>query len=529
MKKKKSFIDKRNSSSYHLLHRSQRDIANEILEEGDVAGAGTILWPSVHNNKEIDQKVLYGGKQDRLKEWRAKLSEVGLLEEDPNRYLKPITGTGTFIDASSGRVGSAFAAETESPFAGEEQDEALVEVKLESIPLSTVYMDDDVAEALEGDFEEGDFEEFGDDFILDMAKEPEGDDGTTFDFDEHIRQLMDKARLGRTQQEMTSKKHSYGKQDKDFFAKLKPLREHDAEDDSFADVASVQDFTLTTMPGVVPAISPEEERALCEKFEETLLEYDSDDIGDNQEEEIHGSIPIEGDSHLEAALDDFLHENEDDVLIQANFDRKKKTGGSSFAALVGKRMVAASELDNAMVEQDEEDINEVLAQASERLAQPTERLAPEEIFIDGKSYFSERARNPFDCESIISTYSNLDNNPVTIDVTSRRKKNQKQVFIEEPVEQIKLSNKTGLPMEVLPSRTRVDDEIDGTAESINKGEARSKEETKEEKKIRKKNVKMERMMRRIEKKVACQIFDEELQKHVAVSDDISGKTVFRFN
>ena len=53
MGKKKSFIDKKNSSTYHLLYRSQRDVAEEGEENG-----GVVLWPSASNNKEMDRKVL---------------------------------------------------------------------------------------------------------------------------------------------------------------------------------------------------------------------------------------------------------------------------------------------------------------------------------------------------------------------------------------------------------------------------------------------------------------------------------------
>ena len=122
------------------------------------------------------------------------------------------------------------------------------------------------------------------------------------------------------------------------------------------------------------------------------------------------------------------------------------------------------------------------------------RAAPpaEEIFIDGKSYFSEKMKNPWDCESILSTYSNLDNNPATIGVGGRRKrgKNKKKkqqndefaVPEEEPVHQIMLSDKTGLPLGVLTSS--VPEIGDDTYISVNKGEARRKNESKEEKKLR---------------------------------------------
>ena len=68
-------------------------------------------------------------------------------------------------------------------------------------------------------------------------------------------------------------------------------------------------------------------------------------------------------------------------------------------------------------------VDVILAHASEILAQPKEK-PPEDVLIDGQSYFSERVWNPWDCQSILSTYSNLDNNPVVIDASRRHRRNE---------------------------------------------------------------------------------------------------------
>ena len=186
-----------------------------------------------------------------------------------------------------------------------------------------------------------------------------------------------------------------------------------------------------------------------------------------------------------------------------------------------------------------------MARARERLAMPKEKPPPEEIFIDGMSYFSERERNPFDCESILSTYSNLDNNPKRIDASRRRqrKTNSSSASLqknadEEPVQHIKLSAKTGLPVGFL-TRKRPDgsheddndddDDFDNTFMSINRGEARNRNETQEEKKARKLLVKRERELARMQKKLTKQVYAEEFQKRSGEADDaIAGTTVFRF-
>mmetsp|Transcript_3975 Transcript_3975/g.8669 ORF Transcript_3975/g.8669 Transcript_3975/m.8669 type:complete len:216 (+) Transcript_3975:127-774(+) len=195
-------------------------------------------------------------------------------------------------------------------------------------------------------------------------------------------------------------------------------------------------------------------------------------------------------------------------------------------------------------------ISEVLVEADNTLRGPHAAPPTEEIFIDGKSYFSERMRNPWDCESILSTYSNLDNNPVTIANGGRRrrrkpKKNratsQFDVSSAKPGENqtIRLSDKTGLPIGFYNPDDDGDDAdasyaptYDGadTYMSVNKGVRRSKSETAEEKKFRKLTVKKERQLARMQKKMMKEAFNEEFSKrqHEVISDDVGGKSVFRF-
>lgn len=546
MGKKKPFIDKKKASTYTLLHRSQRDVGEDILHQNDEGGTlisqtPMVLWPGPNNNRDTDRAVLFGSQSEegvsKMNEWREKLAQVGLLDET-ERYLKPITGAGTFLDAT-GRVANPFAGmpSTTAPTAGEE---SLMEItrQLDCIPLTPDVMDEEIAAAL-FDYDEGDFEELNDDFCLMAAQEPEADDtdgkdgAANFDFDEHIRQLMEKARRER---ELTVQpgetEHDWGRRDNAFFSKLKLLREDDDEDSLF------DHATTANTPGVVPKLSPDEERALCEKFEETLAEYDSDEVGDCPDEEIRGTRQLEGDAQLEAALDDFLYEKEDDVFIYGNRHYAIRTGGSGFTVLDGGKMVNQKDLNGQTIEdQPLEPVEVTLAQAKAFLSRPPVQPPPEEILIDGKSYFSERVRNPWDCESILSTYSTLDNNPVTIEAGGRRKKKKKNVTADADceslpsVQPIHLSNKTGLPLGVLPSRSDNSNYNNGedTILSVNKGEARKKKETAEEKRARKFAVKQERVLSRIQKKATRDVFQEEFQKRVAVSDDIAGKSVFRFS
>jgi protein LTV1 len=518
-KSKKKFIDKKNASTYHLLHRSQRDIGGE----GD---GGMVLWPSPDNRKETDEHVL--PSMEKIKEQVASLVD----DYDYEQHMKPIKGSGTFLDAQGNRNALL------DPRARVLEDDVQeVSRELEAIALTPDCMDDDVAQALFGDFEEGEFEEILDDFCLTAAQDPGEDEEEEFDYDAHIRSLMERAAMRESDSGgIPVHKHSWGKNDHKFFSIAKPLHHRDDEDD---DVYS----EALEAPGIVPALNPEEERALCEKFEQTLAEYDSDEVGDLDEdcEDIRGDRPLEGDAQVDAALDEFLEEKKDEIFMEGtrHLPEYRQTGGSGFAALVGKNLVSAADLggdDDLAVHDEPTPVEEILKGADQILANPEMEPPAEEILIDGKSYFSERTRNPWDCESILSTYSNLDNNPVTIESRRRRKKrsNKQQISPEtlpedEPL-QIRLSNKTGLPIGVLPSRTDGYLE-DDTFVSVNRGVARKIDETPEEKKARKQAVKQEREMARMRKKLMKEAFQDEFTKRSGdlVADDVGGKSVFRYS
>jgi protein LTV1 len=343
--------------------------------------------------------------------------------------------------------------------------------------------------------------------------------------------------------------HELGRQDHEFFSKARPIGKggnHFDDDDSgffFED-----ELLIEGAPGIVPKLTVAEEQALCDKFNATLAEYDSDEFGEGcDDDDLFGDRPLEGDAQVEAALDDFLQEKKDEIFIKGtrHYMDGNRNGGSSFAALVGKKMIPARDIEfgNKTGSPGIRPISDILGEADETLSTPHHAPPAEEIFIDGKSYFSERIRNPWDCESILSTYSNLDNNPVTIGGRGRRgrKKNKKRgggdvasmaTDQQEQIQQILLSDKTGLPLGVLPTAKNVDDhdEIDDTYMSLNKGEARCRNETAEEKRLRKLNVKKERQLARMQKKMMKEAYNDEFGKRhdQILVDDVGGKSVFRF-
>jgi len=578
-----------------------------------------------------------------------KIASAGLLDDDYDydQHLRPITGTGIFFSGETGHVADATgdvrsrdvpvpvpvpvdptttstsAKMTNALGAGSDIRE--VSRQLDSIALTPEYMDDDVARALFGDYETGDFEEILDDFCLTANEEVVDDDEdaddkdkkAAFDYDEHIRTLLAKAERaeggGDFDGDAVPENHAAWRDAAREFGNVRPLhlRDVDEEEDDDDDEHEEEEGSLDRefggahyggrgaigrgggdpfapdgdygdgvddygAPGVVSSLPPDQERALREKFEQTLAEYDSDDVGDLDDEceDIRGEREFGGgDAQLEAAFDDFLRERKDEIFIEGtrHLPEYRRVGGSGYAALVNGKMVrgealaasgggaaaaaadADADADGAAHGTNEEEtkeeaaaqMQEELAEAEQILANPEMEPAPfEDVLIDGKSYFSERHQNPFDCESILTTYSNLDNNPAVISRSGRRnnKKGKKGSRVsratdvvpeEEPVTQFVLSSKTGLPLGVL-GQDGGDDSDDGwdgddTLMSVNRGEGRNKNESKVEKKARKNAIKEERRVARLQKKMMKEAFAEEFDRRADAGGDneLAGKSVFR--
>jgi len=544
--------------------------------------AATTISKQEHNTED-GKKPSHGTTMSKLQQ---KIASAGLLDDeyDYEKHLKTITGSGVFFSGDTGHVASATADARARDKPIIESDVNEVSRQLDSIALTPDCMDDDVAQALFGDFDGAEFEEILDDFCITANMEPEpdangeGKDAAAFDYDEHIRSLIEKAEKaakgGEFDPNAAPENHPAWSASAHEFGAAKPLHmraiDEDEEDDDEDDVHSLdrefggdgeyyvdeeyeyeEDYRA---PGVASSLPPDQERALREKFEQTLAEYDSDEVGDLDEEceDIRGEVELEDNPQLEAAFDDFLKEKKDEIFIEGtkHLPENKRVGGSGYSALLGGKMVRADDLAGAGSDFDDEEakveaaaqFQEELAEAEEILANPEMEPAPfEDVLIDGKSYFSERHQNPFDCESILTTYSNLDNNPAVVARSGRRNgrgKKGSRVRVgsnlpeEEPV-QFMLSSKTGLPLGVLgkddDDNSDQDEWGDDTFVSVNKGEARAKNETKAEKKARKNAVKEERRIARMQKKMVKEAFAEEFDRRAeAVGDnELAGKSIHR--
>ncbi|CAF0947733.1 unnamed protein product [Brachionus calyciflorus] len=208
---------------------------------------------------------------------------------------------------------------------------------------------------------------------------------------------------------------------------------------------------------------------LDEQFEKFFAQYDEDQIGALDTEDIDGFRM--NDQVLESALEDFKK------YIEKNKYQPEK---SSIKPNLGVLMEENSDAET-VEESGEEDSQD------------------ENNNYDTVHYYKKKEKEErFDCESIISTYSTLYNHPSVI---------------SEKSDKIQLSKKSGLPLGVFTEKAKTQKEMDRIDHRITRIlpeiQPRSKDETKEEKKARKQAVKEHRRERRVEKKINKLAFKDE--------------------
>ena len=118
---------------------------------------------------------------------------------------------------------------------------------------------------------------------------------------------------------------------------------------------------------------------------------------------------------------------------------------------------------------------------------------------------------PWDCETILSTYSNIYNHPKLIEIPKKIKLNKKGIVVEEK-DAIKEEEDEGVDSS----------EDENTAVISN---YRTKSETAEEKRQRKKAVKESQRSRRQVKKATKEVFKEENIKELHLKSTQQGKVV----
>ncbi|KEI42131.1 uncharacterized protein L969DRAFT_80855 [Mixia osmundae IAM 14324] len=245
---------------------------------------------------------------------------------------------------------------------------------------------------------------------------------------------------------------------------------------------------------------------LDDQFDEVEKMYadDYDDFG--APESFEDATSVTSDDELPEARDDF------DAVMDDFLSRFQVLGGKYKPTLEGetpgekldvlRREFAAIGDDTDDPIRDRQQQKDRILAAAERQAREKRKNASEPVIREEKSY------DTWDCETVLSTYSNLENHPKII-----RIRNQFATKTQAPVAQIRIDEKTGFPA---VQNGRQEEESSGSdtedGSLVRETVARPKGESKEERKARKAAVKAERQTRRVEKKQNSLAFDQERKK-----------------
>ena len=195
---------------------------------------------------------------------------------------------------------------------------------------------------------------------------------------------------------------------------------------------------------------------LDDHFEKIMEEYDENNIGCVDNEDVTGNVSV-GNDLVKQVLEEFL-------------ESQKKLELSK---------VRVNENDSVHYSSSDNEIED------------------EELF----QQFEKKPKEKWDCESVISTYSNLYNHPKLIKEVSKKP------------ERICLHKHTGMPVGILQEHPKHNEESENDSEihTVHLKNVRDKNETSEERKVRKQTVKEYRKNRREEKKKTKLAFKNEFK------------------
>ncbi|OQR80849.1 hypothetical protein ACHHYP_17111 [Achlya hypogyna] len=472
MGKKKAFINKKEAQHFHVVHRSQRDpLINDptaskfVLLSATQAqeyDGSTDLYPSDDDDDDLPDLVesAVPKKQVRFGNVVASdlVNELGMVNDgyDYSKHMKEI-GHGQFYSAGGtyDEGASILSKRVVLP------DEVLAsntheaERMLEAITLTEDVMDEDLREALTNDDA---FEELNDDFML-QAAEDNGEDANAtdgFDYEAHIAKLMAAA-------------DGIPK----YRGNLSDDEDEEFSDEEYDEVSDDEDED-----------KDEAQRALDDAFDKLLEdEYDDDEIGELDEEETRGELVLEGDL-LESIVQDYVHIQQEVMNAEGRIGNPLRTGNRL------QEVLAECAAEDAEYESEEELVVE---------------MANMDDVAHTNPYLAPRVEDQWDCETIVSTYSNLDNHPTLLREPRREKPKKKK----NP-NHIILSSKTGMPLNISPiAEEAEEDDAISRVGSIAPQLVRSRKETKEEKKERKLLAKAHKQERRLDKKETKMVFKDE--------------------
>jgi len=453
VKKKHQFINKKSSHNFNVVHRSQRDplqpdeesSQHVLVPVGGISEAGA--GPSSENDANDDHVkfgIYYDDEYDYLQHLRPRGEGMLIMAED--------SGPPTQESQSGGdlKLGNLNLPAEVLPSKYEENIGMLNKGVLPRGPQPD--WDPDIVAALDDgvDFDDPDMV-LQDDFIA-LA----GLGGSeTNDYDEDNFVIMADG--------LDNFHKDY--QDKNNAARIdKSEKEWETESD-VSSTANLDDFSDEEFPGeetkshftnysMTSSVIRRTEglKILDDRFECIMEEYAEEEIGPIDHEEPTGTFDVNSDL-INQIVDEFI-DNQKTFQLSEGMNEEHLDGDTEYY----------TENDDKLFEEYEN--------------KPSEK---------------------WDCESIISTYSNIYNHPKLID---------------EP-RVIKLHKRTGIPLGVFKSNMENNDageelvDEDELREPVVLNNIRNKEESTEDKRVRKQCVKDERRKRRVEKKENKSVFKDE--------------------
>ncbi|RMX66852.1 hypothetical protein DD238_004064 [Peronospora effusa] len=530
--RKKQFIDKKTAQHFHVVHRSQRDPKAQDPEASKYVLLSSKKPVELHsdsdyeddddNESEIDsddempdlvdtsmdflaakkkkkkkKNVIFPVRKVRFGSVEAEdLVDENGLPRDGYNYLQHMKemGHGKFYSATSrfdaGEEAQLLSKKVDLPLDAlpsvEEQDRLL-----DAITLTTDVMDNDLREALVNDEA---FEQLDDNFMIQAAEEnTEHGTADDFDYDEHIAKLM-KAASGVTplyRGNLTDSEDG-GSSEED-----KGSSDEGGEDDEKVEVPGDRD---------------EKQRVLDELFEKTLAEeYDDEQLGELEEDdpETRGKETLDGEL-LAAVVEDYAFVQQEIADAEGKLGNPLRTGNHL------KQVLEECDVERRAYEYDEDAETEEEEGPEDDVARGEREKKELQELYERNQYLQREEHEKWDCETIVSTYSTLDNHPTVLrEEGPTRRKKKKQPVIASIAEggdickqKVTLSRKTGMPLGVFETATSTMTKANRQHQEQEKTR-RQKGETKEQKCARKAAVKMKKMTRRAEKKETKLAFKEE--------------------
>uniref|UniRef100_A0A0C9SCJ3 Protein LTV1 homolog n=1 Tax=Amblyomma americanum TaxID=6943 RepID=A0A0C9SCJ3_AMBAM len=461
--KRKKFIDKKNAVTFQLVHRSQKD----PLQADETAPKHVLLEKRTGRPFQGDDRPGHVPTSDEKR--KEEQRKYGIYFDDDYNYLQHLKDVNVVADwepvVHRVRIPAAQSS-------GEAK--AKKEIRLpSSVFQSTVEEKEGLLNKAAPQV--GPRPDWDPDVVAALDDDFDFEDEENVLEDDFI-QLADGV-VDPADVEDEEETDSCDDEDEDFDS-----AEGSEEQFSFTEEETRSRFTNYSMSSSVIRRS-EGLKTLDERFEEMFKQYDDLELGALDGEEIEGYVQPDSEI-MKSLVAEFQHMKQLPTLKEVTLDKGNARNAATMAAI-------------------EEEGDELV-----------------DMQVD-----TEAPQERWDCESILSTYSNLYNHP--------------KLITEPKKEKIKLSARTGLPVKEKGGLSRqglkqLDREFEGDSEEETRSRTsvassiRPKDETPEQRRVRKAAVRAMRRERRAEKKANTEAFKtEKLRQEKAMANVQQNLTTMR--